>query len=168
MATSNLNRTLSARLFDHRLSDEWMGFTILRRVIISVAVVHFSHAAASGYRAIFQVYSVNIEMPAKEIRDGSPVAARFVTSGRVPIAGRLELVQGSNSAVLGRITVPENKSFFYDPRPQRATIRVMVSLGVLSHFQAGPALLRAVGEGRSQFVRVPPPKIQILGIVLIK
>jgi hypothetical protein len=168
MATSNLNPSPSARLFDRRLSEEWIGFTILRRVIISVAVVHFSLAAVSGYRAIFQVYSVNIDLPAGKVREGSAVAARFVTSGRVPVAARLELVQGSNVSALGRITVPENKSFFYDPRPQHATISVTVSREVLSHFQAGQALLRAVGEGRSQFVRVPPPKIRILAIALIK
>ena len=80
------------------------------------------------------------------------------------MAARLELVQGSHVEALRRITVSENKSFFYDPRPQRATIGVTVTPEVLSHFEEGPALLRAVGEGRSQFVRVPPPKISTAAI----
>ena len=168
MVISSAKRRAAVRLFDGRLGEEWIGFTILRRVIIAVATVHFSLAAASGYRAIFQVYSVNIELPSSELRPGSSVTARFVASGRVPIAARMELVQGTHVEPLGRVTVPENKSFFYDPRPQRAAIGVTVSPDVLSRFQEGAAVIRAVGEGRSQFVRVPPPRMREVPVTLIR
>ena len=47
-----MSEPMTARLFDNRLSEEWIGFTNLRRVIIASAIVHFSLAAVSGYRAI--------------------------------------------------------------------------------------------------------------------
>ncbi|HUQ46659.1 MAG TPA: hypothetical protein VM053_00285 [Gemmatimonadaceae bacterium] len=155
-------------VFDGRLREEWVGFTILRRVIIGVAIIHFSLAAASGVRAVKQVYSVQIETRTNPGAAGAVIVARIVTSGRVSNVAHIELVQGQHIETLVRATLPENKSFFYDPRPQHVALRATLSQEVVSRFAPGRARLRAVVEGRSQFVHIPAPKILEVGITIVK
>ena len=156
------------RIFDGRLRDVWRGFIVLRRVLIGVAVVHFSLAAASGFRAVRQVYTVNIALGLNAGAPGSVVIARFVASGRVHNPVRIELVQGSHVETLAQSELPENRSFFYDPRPLRAELRATISKEVLNRFEPGGAIIRAVAEGRSQFFNVPSPKVRELAITLVK
>ena len=81
---------MPAKFFDDRLSQEWIGFTILRRVTIAFLVVHFSLSTVSGYRAIVQVYDVDIELASPVLRPGSQVAVRVVTSGRKDISWEID------------------------------------------------------------------------------
>lgn len=144
------------RFFDDRLNREWAGFTILKGVFIITGVVHFSLALAAGYRAIRQVYDVSVIAPAR-VTAGSTVTARFVASGRNRVDAWVELVQDGRVEILARDTIPDNKSRFYDPRPQRAVIHATIPADVHSRFQSGPLSIRAVGAGRMQLLRVPPP-----------
>ena len=157
--------SLATRFFDNRLSHEWMGFTILRRVTIAFLIVHFSLAAVSGYRAIVQVYDVSLEL-ASVLQPGSPVTARVATSGRTFVDARLELVQAAHSETLGKIRIQSNDEAFYDPRPKRAVLNTAIPSSVLSRFHRGRATIRAVAEGHSQFLRVPPPEVREATIVL--
>jgi len=152
---------MAVRIFDNRLEREWRGFVILRRIIIAVAVVHFSLAAASGYRAIVQVYDVTIGS-APVIRPGSPLTVHVSTSGRTRVEVRVDLVQGSRAETLSTTTVLSNDAFFYDPRAKGVAIDVIVPADSLSRFAAGKATIRAVATGRSQFLRTPPPTVDEL------
>ncbi len=156
---------MTARIFDNRLEQEWIGFTILRRVIIAALIVHFSLAAISGYRAVVQVYSVGIDSPAI-ITAGTPVRARVTTSGRIMIDARIELVQGQRTENLAAALIRSNDSFFYDPRPKRAVLEAVVPADVLSRFQPGRAAVRIIAEGRMQWLYIPPPKIETVTVMV--
>ena len=157
---------MTARLFDNRLSREWAGFVFLRRLTIAALIVHFSLAAASGYRAIVQLYSVSIETGSTRMGPGERVLSRVVTSGRTWAAAKLELVQGENVVVIGAMEIPENDSFFYDPRPKRVSFVASLPTDLYARFERGAASLRLTATGRSQWLRVPPPKVQELPIEL--
>ena len=156
---------MTARLFDDRLSEEWIGFKILKRICIAVAVVHFSLAAASGYRAVVQIYSVDLETP-KVLAAGTQMHARVSTAGRTYVDTRVEIVQGSTVERIATYQVPQNDSFFYDFRTKRAAFDVTVPPDIMSRFKPGPAKVRLIAEGRMQWVHVPPPKIQVVPIEL--
>ena len=68
-------------------------------------------------------------------------------------------MQGGDVDIIARDTLPSNDSFFYDPRPKRAVIQATIPLDVLSRLSPGEVAIRAVAEGRSQFLRVPPPEV---------
>ena len=157
---------MTARVFDNRLSQQWIGFTILHRLIIGAIIVHFSLAAMSGYRAIVQVYGVEIETNGPVLSAGSRITARVSASGRNPVTARLELVQGLNVVTIGTGTVPANGIPFYDPRPQRAAFHTTLQPELADAFKPGSATLRLTALGRSQWLRVPPPKVQELAIQL--
>ena len=155
------------KFFDDRLSQEWIGFAILRRVTIAFLVVHFSLSTVSGYRAIVQVYDVDIELPSRVLRPGSPIAVRVVTSGRNPVDARLELVQAGHADTIATLRVRANSGAFQDPRPQRAVLKTTIPFDVFQHFNQGKASLRAVAEGRSQWLRIPPPEVRQAAIDLL-
>jgi hypothetical protein len=128
--------------------------------------VHVLLAMISGYRAIVQVYELRIVNPPATIEAGSRVEAAVVTSGRATVAVRLELVQGRESRLLGVRDVRGNRDGAYDPRPRRGSLAVTVSSGMLNGAAEGPALLRATATGRSQWLRVPPPTVTNVPVVI--
>lgn len=149
---------MAARIFDNRLAQEWKGFVILRRTIIAIAIVHFSLAAASGYRAIVQVYDVTIgTSPA--IRPGHSLKVHVSTSGRTYVDVRVDLVQGGHTEKIGTTQVDSNDSFFYDPRAKRIAMSIVIPADILSRFTVGEATIRAEAVGRPQWLRTPPPTI---------
>ena len=156
---------MTARLFDNRLSEEWIGFRILKRICISVAVVHFSLAAASGYRAVVQIYSVSLETP-KVVTGGTLMHARVSTAGRTYVDTGVEIIQGTTVERITAYQVPQNDSFFYDFRTKRAEFDVTVPPDIMSRFKPGPAKVRLIAEGRMQWVHVPPPKIDVVSVEL--
>jgi len=154
------------RLFDDRLSREWIVFTILRRVIIVIAIIHFSLAAISGYRAVVQVYRASITTDSDTLRAGSLISADVVTAGRTFVEMTIALEQSGKSVVLEKATIPGNKSFFYDFRSKRAHFDIDVTRELLSRFKPGPATLSVIAEGRAQWLRVPPPKTDRILVIL--
>jgi len=155
-----MRESMATRFFDNRLSEEWIGFTILRWVTIALLVVHVSTATAGGYRAIVQVYDVDIELQSAVIGPGSPIAVRLVTSGRNFVDARLELVQAGRVDTLGTLQVRSNGVASMDPRPQRAVLETTIPADIFARFIPGNASIRAVAEGRSQWLRVPPPEVR--------
>jgi hypothetical protein len=151
--------TALSKLFDTRLSAEPIGLKVVRRTILTVAAVHFSLAAISGYRAWVQVKELTIRTGDEILGPGSSIEVDAVSSGRNPVTISLDAVQGPRMRRLARVTVPENRNRFYDPRSQRERFVVLITPEILKDLKEGPLVLRATGEGRSQFLRVPPPKI---------
>lgn len=157
---------MKAAIFDTRLSQEWIGFKILRRITIAVIAFQLSIGAVSGYRAIVQVYDVEIQTNSPVIRPGSQIVGRVVSSGRTYVDARVELLQAGRADTLGTMRIAANKASFYDPRPQRAALTVTIPSDALSRFSRGKAVIRAVAEGHSQFLRVPPPTVREAAIFL--
>jgi hypothetical protein len=85
------------------------------------------------------------------------VQASIVSSGRVEAALAIELVQGNRREVLSDVTVRANVWRYWDPRRVHASTRVTIDGERLARFQDGPALIRAIGYGNPQWLRVPPP-----------
>lgn len=114
----------------------------------------------AGYRAWFQMKSLQLQSTVSILRPGSTVKTTVVSYARVPIDVRLELVQGNHSETLAVYQVPKNSWAFLDPRTQQATQNAMLSDDVLRRFEAGKALLRATATGRPQLSRLPPPLVR--------
>jgi hypothetical protein len=48
----------------------------------------------------------------------------------------------------------------FDPRPRRASQRVLLTPEQLARFPDGPATVRATATGRPQWLRLPPPTVR--------
>jgi hypothetical protein len=120
----------------------------------------WSTALCSGYRAIWQVHGVEVSASDAALTPGTTVRARIVTSGRTFAHLNVALVQGAHLELLASRLVPASRAAQTDPRSRHASVSIVLTRAVLSRFHAGPARLRAVGLGSSQFLRVPPPEIR--------
>jgi hypothetical protein len=141
---------------------------VLKRVVIALLAVHVTLATISGYRAIVQVYRVEIAPPAAPLRAGSTVRASFTTSGRTVGWLELDLVQGGVARRLGVRRERGNGDGVYDPRPRHASLAVTLDAATLAGFRPGPAVLRATGRGSSQWLRVPPPVVREVAVVVAR
>ena len=82
------------------------------------------------------------------------------TAGRVPVDAVLELIQPTRTGTLSVLRVPDHTNASYDPRTIHADRRVTLTGEQLAHFVPGPARIRVTANGRSQWLRVPPPVIR--------
>lgn len=126
-------------------------------VLVALCVVA---ALASGYRAYYQVYGLEIQLSEPALRAGSVIQVAVTGSGRTTIDVRVELVQGARSETLAVRGVRGNDWPSFDPRPRRASQRVAVTPEVLARFMPGPAIVRATATGRPQWLRLPPPTVR--------
>ena len=129
---------------------------VLRRIILPLLCVHVVLADIPGYRAIRQLFSLEIRAPATALSAGSLVGVKVVTSGRVEADAILELVQGVRSETLLVKFVKRNWDGPYDPLPKRDSGFVALTSETLGRFTAGPATLRATAHGSMQWLRTPP------------
>ena len=137
---------------------EWPpSIRILTWILIPFLTVHVVLATISGYRAIVQVYDVRVDAPGHALTPGDTLMLRVATSGRAPIDAEVILEQGEVLDTLAVLLIPDHTNPSYDPRTIRASKLVVLTPAVLERFRPGPATLRAVGNGRSQWLRVPPP-----------
>jgi hypothetical protein len=135
-------------------------------VALGLVTVHLVLAAISGYRAIVQIYRVDVSAPPRAIRTGDVVSASIVSSGRTEADVQLELIQGTHAETLGVRYLPRNREGVYDFRPQRAALSATLSAERLARFHAGAASLRATGYGSRQWLRVPPPVVREVAVQL--
>jgi hypothetical protein len=133
---------------------------VLFWIIAPFAAVHIVLATISGYRAIVQVYHVELATDSPLLRTGSTVTVSLATSGRATIDGAVELIQPAHAETLAVLRVPGHTNASYDPRTIHASQRVTLTSEQLAHFQPGAARLRVTANGRSQWLRVPPPVIR--------
>ena len=139
---------------------------VVKRFLIVLAVFHGIVGAWSSYRAYVQVRSVDVQVASANLRAGMPVMVHVITSGRVPVFTRLELVQGTHAELIADMRVAGSTDGFYDPRFRQGTMTPPLTSELLAHFQPGPAILRATGTGRPQWLRLPPPTVTEVQIVI--
>jgi len=130
---------------------------LLKRITIGFLSCYLVIATISGFRAIVQIYSVTIAVPAT-LRPGASISTVVRSSGRTFGSVTLELAQNGRVDTLARAELAENRNPIFDPRPQTGTLAVSPDAHALAQFQNGPAQVRSIARGRSQFLRVPQPK----------
>jgi hypothetical protein len=75
---------LPKRPFAGGMFDEPRHMVVLRRVVVPLLAVQVVLATWSGYRAIVQVFSLDLRVEAPLVHEGSTVHFDVVTSGRRP------------------------------------------------------------------------------------
>lgn len=116
-------------------------------------------ALISGYRAIWQVQSLELDVPDETLRPGSTLTVKTLSSGRVNVTVVLELVQGARAETLATQRMPSNHPTFI-PRWRRGVVTHVVTPATLRGFQTGSAIVRATGLGAPQWMRTPPPTVR--------
>jgi hypothetical protein len=134
--------------------------TGLKRFGQTLLIVLAPLAAASGYRAWVQVWSLDLAVHDSTIRPGSAITVSALTSGRVEVDLRLELWQNGRTELLAADPVRTRRNPAMDPRPRRGVLIVVVTDAMVRRWRPGPATLRATARGRPQFLREPPPEVR--------
>ncbi len=147
-------------LFESPWSEESRGLAVVKKAIWVFVAVNFVFAVMSGYRAYFQVRSLDLRLAERVLRSGTSIEVIAESYARTPVAVRLELIQGTNTKTVGALRIPPNYIPAVDPRVRRASLAVGLTPELLAGFEPGPAQLRATARGRMQFGRVPPPLIR--------
>jgi hypothetical protein len=151
-------------LFESSWSEESRVLVILKKTIGAFVTVILVFAAMSGYRAYFQVRSLELRPAERVLRSGTSVEVKAESYARTPVDVRIELIQGAKTKNLGGVRIPRNYDPALDPRLKRAALTVALTPELLSGFESGPAQLRATAEGRMQFGRTPPPLIREVSV----
>jgi hypothetical protein len=139
---------------------------VVHRVVIIGALILLSIALWSGYRAIVQIFKLELSVVSADLRPGIPAVVHVVTSGRTNATVRLELVQGTHSELLANMRVSGSRSGFYDPRTRQGTMTPAFTTEFLARFQPGPAIVRATATGSMEWLRVPPPTVREVSVVI--
>ena len=141
---------------------------VVKRAVLGVLAVHALLALFSGYRAVWQIWRVDVRAPGPVLCAGDVVRASVVSSGRARAELRLDLVQGARVETLGVRVLRGNRVAVYDPRWGRGALAVTLTPELLARFAAGPAVLRATGRGSSQWLRIPPPTVREVRVELAR
>jgi len=153
-------------MFDTLTIRDARPIAFVKRTFQVVVGAYLIIGLTAGYRAFYQVHSLDLNTSERVLRSGSTITTRVVTYARTPVSVRLELIQGSHSEDLSIRGVPDNDWAFLDPRPRHASLTFVLPSAVVARFQAGPAQLRVTAIGRPQLSRLPPPLVRELAIEL--
>src|SRR5688500_5493627 len=153
---------MATNRFFRSFEEESKSSIILRSAVFLFIALHVPLAMVSGYRAWVQVKSLELGATDRILRDGTTLRADVVSSARVEVTVRIEMMQDAHAETLAVQYVPKNKDAAYDPRSRRASLTVVLTPEMLRRFKPGPVLLRAVARGRSQWLREPPPEVREL------
>jgi hypothetical protein len=148
------------RLFAHGIHEQPRSMKLLWRILLPLLIVHVVLATWSGYRAIVQVFDLDLHVTNTALRQGATLGYDVVTSGRATVTVRLELIQSAHAETLVVRDVPGSFNPSYDPRSRKGSAIVALSPEVMSRFAPGPAVVRVTAIGRSQWLRTPPPTIR--------
>jgi hypothetical protein len=148
-----------------RMPPAWVPVA-LARVGRAMLVVLVPLAVASGYRAWVQVWSLDLTVQDARLHPGSVISASALTSGRVHVDLRLELLQDEHAVLLGEARIRTNRNPAMDPRPRRGELAVVVTDEMAQGWREGPARLRVTARGRMQFLREPPPEVRELAVAV--
>jgi len=152
--------------FESLVIPETQWLVVFKRVVLAVVAVHLIVGAVSSYRAWFQVHSVEITTSDKIIHEGSTVQTSVVTYGRTPVDVTLDLIQDGRVVTLDQQRVHPNQFGFYDPRTQSLSFACVLKPEHIVGFYNGPAILRATAIGRHQWMRLPPPFVRELPVLI--
>src|SRR5215469_9774902 len=100
--------------FADRFTEVTRTGRLLTRVAVILILIAITAGLWSGYRAWFQVRELDVNVMSQNVRPGIPVVVRVVTSGRAPVDVQLELVQGTDSAMLANLRVSANPKGTWD------------------------------------------------------
>ena len=147
-------------MFENLSPRDARPLALLKRVVLAALALCLVTAAVSGYRAYYQVRSLELRLDEPVLRGGSVIQTEVVGSGRTTIDVRLELIQGGRSETLALQRVRGNDWAAFDPRPTNGAQSVVLTPEHLAHFRNGAATLRATATGRPQWTRLPPPTVR--------
>jgi len=151
-------------LFETPWSEESRGLVIVKKVIWVFVGINFVFAVMSGYRAYYQVRSLDLRLTERVLRSETSVEVITESYGRDPITVRLDLIQGAKTKTLGGIRIPPNYIPAVDPRVKRVSMTVTLTSELLAGFESGPSQLRATALGRPEFGRTPPPLVREVSV----
>jgi hypothetical protein len=151
-------------MFDGLSSRDARPIALLKKSALILLALFAVTGAVSAHRAYYQVRSLELQLTDHVLGNGSVIQTALVGSGRTTIDVRLELIQGSHSETLAVQRVPGNEWAFFDPRPRRASQRVVVTPEDLARFMTGAAKVRATATGRPQWTRLPPPTVREIAV----
>jgi hypothetical protein len=155
---------MQMELFDSSWSEESRRLVILKKMIWAFVAVISIFALTSGFRAYFQVRSLELRPAERVLRSGTSIEVTAESYARTPVDVRLELIQGAKTKILGGVRIPKNYDAALDPRLRWASLTVALTPELLAGFEPGPAQLRATAEGRMQFGRTPPPMVREVSV----
>ena len=154
-------------MFDSLTIPQTRPFVWVKRVLVFVIVALLTIEIMSGYRAYFQVQSLELNAPAA-LSEGSVVSTSVVTSGRTWVDLEVDLIQGAHSERLIGLMVRKNNLGFFDPRTQQASQSFTLTRETLSRFQPGSARLRSVATGRLKWTILAPPTVREIEVDITK
>jgi hypothetical protein len=157
-------RAMTARVFNRRLYLEPLSFVIVRRVLLFFLSIHVVLATISGYRAIVQIYRLDLSASDATLRVGSTLRTYVVTSGRTYASVSIVLLQGQRAETLAVQHVPRNYNASYNPLAPKASLAIELTPAALARFDEGPALVRATATGGPQWMRTPPPTVRVMAV----
>ena len=149
---------MTLRAFHERTAPP-TAYRALRILTLVVFACWLPLAAYSGFRAIVQVYDLDVQSTSQTLGVGTIIRASVVTSGRAHADIVLELRQDERIDTIGSVFVPGNSDGALDPRPRRGTLRVVLTGDHLAQLAPGPVTIRATAVGPPQRFRQPPPTI---------
>lgn len=135
-------------------------YRALRLLTIVVLSAWLPLAAWSGYRAIVQIFRLDLQASSAQLRPGTVVSAHVMTSGRAHADLVIELVQRDVRDTVARLFVPGGRDGALDPRPRHGDLQVVLAAEQLDRLSPGAAIIRATAVGRSQWFRTPPPTVR--------
>jgi hypothetical protein len=147
-------------MFDGLTFQDLKPVAMMKRAALVLLALCIVTAIMSGHRAYYQVRSLELQLTEPVLRDGSVIQIAVAGSGRTTIDVRLELIQGTHSETLTVLRAPGNDWAALDPRPQRASQRVVLTPELLARFDTGSAMVRATATGRPQWTRLPPTTVR--------
>jgi hypothetical protein len=147
-------------MFESTLSREARPILLLKRGALFFLALCFVTALASGYRAYYQVRSLELTLDEPTLHEGSLIRVAVSGSGRTSIGVRVELIQGARSETVSVQSMRGSEWASFDPRPRNASQSVSVTREHLAGFSNGPAKVRATATGRPQWMRLPPPTVR--------
>jgi hypothetical protein len=144
-------------MFESLTIREARSMVLIKRVLKLMVGVYLIIGLTAGYRAWFQIKSLEVRSTDSVLRRGSTIETTVVSYARVPIEVRLELIQGTHSETFALQRVPKNTWAFLDPRTREASQTAVLAADVLDRFAPGEARVRATATGGLQLGHLPPP-----------
>lgn len=86
----------ASRAFSQRLHEEAPSVVTVRRILLFFLSIHVILATISGYRAVVQLYRLDLDVSDRIIHIGSILQTKVVISGRTIATVQVDLVQGEH------------------------------------------------------------------------
>jgi hypothetical protein len=147
--------------------EQHVSLRVVKWALAPLIALHVALASFSGYRAIVQIFSVDLRVAERTMHPGSVVSFGYVSSARVWSDSELELIQGSVKRSLARDSLPPNVNPSYDPRPRSVHRSLRLTEESFQGFRRGPAILRMTAYGNRQWLRTPPPVVREIQVTIV-